>query len=309
MRDVVAARRLVLPRVVVSAAAAGAAAAAAGVRMQAQFDLLGVGREATDAELGSAYRKRALMVHPDKPGGDEEAFKELTAAFEACMRSRGNQHFKVNFVDLWANAEEDELTTQADRMRKVCAQGNAARVQQLLSAGADCSATDRMGLTALMSACIAGHALCAELLLSYGAAIDQVTPAGVTALMEACTMGREEVVQLLLEHGAAPDHRNSNGQTALMFACAHGREACARVLCDHGASKTVVDADGRAAADFARRRNFMELAAWLVPPALGEAGLEEAEGELRERVPRGDERAVLDEEGLGVSEGLVGREG
>ena len=32
-----------------------------------------------------AYRKLALRVHPDKPGGDAAAFAELTAAQEALL--------------------------------------------------------------------------------------------------------------------------------------------------------------------------------------------------------------------------------
>ena len=42
------------------------------------------------------------------------------------------------------------------------------------------------------------------------------------------------------------------------------------MLCEHGASKTAADVDGKVAADFARRRNFTMLAAWLMPSFLSE---------------------------------------
>jgi DnaJ family protein A protein 2 len=43
------------------------------------YDLLGIGKDATDKDIKKAYRKKALKEHPDK-GGDEEKFKEITKA-------------------------------------------------------------------------------------------------------------------------------------------------------------------------------------------------------------------------------------
>jgi molecular chaperone DnaJ len=48
------------------------------------YEVLGVGRDATDAQLKSAYRKLALKYHPDKNPGDavaEERFKEAAEAY------------------------------------------------------------------------------------------------------------------------------------------------------------------------------------------------------------------------------------
>ena len=45
------------------------------------YDLLGVPKTASDAEIKKAYRKKALKEHPDK-GGDPDKFKEVTAAYE-----------------------------------------------------------------------------------------------------------------------------------------------------------------------------------------------------------------------------------
>ena len=57
--------------------------------MQAEnyYDTLGVLRGATQDDIKKAYRKKALKHHPDK-GGDEEAFKALTRAFDVLSDAR-----------------------------------------------------------------------------------------------------------------------------------------------------------------------------------------------------------------------------
>ena len=49
------------------------------------YDILGISRDASEAEIKKAYRKLAIKYHPDKNPGDKEAeekFKEISAAFE-----------------------------------------------------------------------------------------------------------------------------------------------------------------------------------------------------------------------------------
>ena len=49
------------------------------------YDLLGVTKTATDAELKSAFRKTAMQCHPDRHPGDKEAeakFKEVNEAYQ-----------------------------------------------------------------------------------------------------------------------------------------------------------------------------------------------------------------------------------
>ena len=50
------------------------------------YEVLGVGRDASDEEIKRAYRKLAVKLHPDKNPDDhaaEERFKELGEAYEA----------------------------------------------------------------------------------------------------------------------------------------------------------------------------------------------------------------------------------
>src|SRR5512143_1799322 len=49
------------------------------------YEVLGVGREASEDEIKKAYRKLAFQHHPDRNPGDKEAeakFKEATEAYE-----------------------------------------------------------------------------------------------------------------------------------------------------------------------------------------------------------------------------------
>ena len=54
------------------------------------YETLGVGRDASDAELKSAFRKLAMRYHPDKNPDDKTAeskFKEVGEAYEALKDS------------------------------------------------------------------------------------------------------------------------------------------------------------------------------------------------------------------------------
>lgn len=55
------------------------------------YDLLGVGRSATNDEIKKAYRKLAVKFHPDKNPGDpsaEERFKAIGEAYEVLMNEQ-----------------------------------------------------------------------------------------------------------------------------------------------------------------------------------------------------------------------------
>ena len=59
------------------------------------WEVLGVKPGAAEAETKSAFRKKALMVHPDV-GGSTEEFKRLYKAYESCLH-------EINVIDINLN--------------------------------------------------------------------------------------------------------------------------------------------------------------------------------------------------------------
>ena len=66
--------------------------------MNDPYEVLGVGREATDDEIKRAYRALARRYHPDANPGDPDAeamFKEVTAAYEVLSDRERRRRFDV----------------------------------------------------------------------------------------------------------------------------------------------------------------------------------------------------------------------
>ena len=60
--------------------------------MSDPYDVLGVTRDASPEDIRKAYRKLAVQHHPDK-GGDQEKFKEISAAYEVLSDEQKRSNF------------------------------------------------------------------------------------------------------------------------------------------------------------------------------------------------------------------------
>lgn len=68
------------------------------------YELLGVERSASEAEIKKAYRKLAGKFHPDKPTGSETKFKEINEAYEVL----GNAENRAKYDQLGSNYQNGQ---------------------------------------------------------------------------------------------------------------------------------------------------------------------------------------------------------
>jgi molecular chaperone DnaJ len=80
------------------------------------YEILGVGRQASDDEIKKAYRKIAAATHPDRNPGDKEAeerFKEATNAFEVLSDPTRRQGYdRTGSADRQAGPSFEDLFGQ-----------------------------------------------------------------------------------------------------------------------------------------------------------------------------------------------------
>lgn len=120
-------------------------------------------------------------------------------------------------------------------LMKAVSAGDVDQVRALLEAGADPTATDAAGSTALFYMPPEGHTEATELVLEAGAAVDAENRVGITPLTVASLLGRTDMVELFLDWpggGADPGYRPPDGEPPLARALRKGHLETARVLLD-----------------------------------------------------------------------------
>lgn len=55
--------------------------------MPTYYEIIGVSPSASTVEINAAYRKRALVLHPDRPGGDPLKFQQLSRIHKVLVDS------------------------------------------------------------------------------------------------------------------------------------------------------------------------------------------------------------------------------
>eukprot|EP00747_Dinoflagellata_sp_TGD_P198774 gnl/TRDRNA2_/TRDRNA2_71867_c0_seq1.p2 gnl/TRDRNA2_/TRDRNA2_71867_c0~~gnl/TRDRNA2_/TRDRNA2_71867_c0_seq1.p2 ORF type:complete len:171 (-),score=34.26 gnl/TRDRNA2_/TRDRNA2_71867_c0_seq1:356-868(-) len=57
------------------------------------YDVLGTPQTASGDDIRAAFKRCALALHPDKPGGSKEAFQEVHLAFETLSDQRSREKY------------------------------------------------------------------------------------------------------------------------------------------------------------------------------------------------------------------------
>lgn len=134
----------------------------------------------------------------------------------------------------------------------------------LIESGADVSAKNEYGVSALPLACRNGNTKLIEALLEAGANPNTSLPGGETALLTAARTGLVAPVKVLLAHGARIDATERKKQTALMWAAAEGHAEVVGVLIEAGADPGQALESGFTPLLFAARDGHKEVAAVLL---------------------------------------------
>lgn len=141
---------------------------------------------------------------------------------------------------------------------------NWQQVEALLKQGADVSATQVDGMTALHWAAWHDAIDAAQLLIDADAAVAAKNRYGVTALSLACTNGNSELVALLLTSGADANSTLPGGETALMTASRTGRIGAVRALLMHKAEVNAKERNGQTAIMWAAAEGHAEVVSLLI---------------------------------------------
>lgn len=165
-----------------------------------------------------------------------------------------------------------EANKLAEKLGDAALFGKLAKVQQLLTEGADPNAITECGKSPLMLAAMYGHKSVIAALLDAGADLnlgsDEDYEEGTTALMYIASSffasNRAEVIQFLVERGADVNAQNDKGQTALMLA--RENADAVKALIEAGANVNLRDHEGNTA---------MMQGTWAIQQLLRHAGASE----------------------------------
>lgn len=104
--------------------------------MKDYYDILGVPQNISKVELKRAYRILAQQYHPDKEGGNEKRFKELTEAYRILSGEESRANYDREYQECTANNQpkekNEQSNTEPEQSKKVTSYPNPITIFILL---------------------------------------------------------------------------------------------------------------------------------------------------------------------------------
>ena len=205
-----------------------------------------------ESEINKGCIFRIILPRADGPSngappGDSstDARTCMTSATHFRIGPKLRDTFKAGFTwTILAALLGSMYADTADKLFEAVRSGDLRRIRAALSKGADVSAPDTSGQTALMLAAGMGRADVARLLLDRRAPVEAKDQNGATALMVATTTGHVSVIRELLKRGADINAANNAGMTPVLAAIMSDRFDVAEQLISAGAKVNIATANG-----------------------------------------------------------------
>jgi len=153
------------------------------------------------------------------------------------------------------------VDVSVERLIQYAAEGDAATVELLLSAGVSAASADpTRRVTPLHNAAAHGHVRLMQRFLDLGADVDALDWAGSSALAYAAYHGRLAAVDLLLSHKARVDAVPVQGPTVLIAAIQGGSLPIVERLLGAGSDPRLADASGQLPVEAAKTAGRTDIA-------------------------------------------------
>lgn len=177
-------------------------------------------------------------------------FRELQGELDQVTDSHRWRHGDPEFEPLY-NIDAEYLPKPGlTELMRSAARDDLARLQQLISRGAEVDAADSSGWTALMYAAAGAYGSAVSPLLAAGADPDHRSHFGDTPLIAAALKGRFD--EELAEAGADVNAQNRNGVSALMLLVVTADLEEIKLALSAGTDPSLSDVQGRTALDYLR---------------------------------------------------------